>query len=185
MNRIFSILIFLLVAIIGFTQEYQPYQAPYSQPQKKTKKAKITIQAFDGINYRGDLVTIGYDYLLIDAKKYNSPAKLRPYYVRPQDEYYRFDIEYIKSATMSRGRSVGVSTFRGTILGVLFAGLVSWSALKGDIWFDSFGEWAVTSGVIIGIGTSAGFITGLIRRKKVIIDGNPYQLNKLRDFYNP
>src|SRR5512141_543857 len=129
MNRIFSILIFLLLAIISFTQEYNPYQSPYSQPQKKTKKAKITIQAFDGINYRGDLITIGYDYILIDAKKYNSPAKLRPYYIRPQDDYYRFDIEYIKSATMSRGRSVGMNTLQGLVAGVVVAGFISYGAL--------------------------------------------------------
>jgi hypothetical protein len=185
MNRISTVLILLLIAGNCYPQEYQAYQAPYSQSQKKTKKAKITIQAFDGINYRGDLVTIGYDYLLIDAKKYNSPAKLRPYYVRPQDDYFRFDIEYIKSVSISRGRSVGMNTLQGLVAGVLVAGFISYGALQEEIHFESFGEWAAVSGFTIGLGTLAGFITGLVRQKKIMVDGNPYQLNKLQDFYLP
>jgi hypothetical protein len=185
MKRISTILIFILFALVGNTQQYQAYEPPYIQPQKKTKKAKITIQTFDGINYKGNLITIGYDYLLIDAKKYNSPAKLRPYYVRPQDDYYRFDIEYIKSATMSRGRSVGINTLQGLIAGVFVAGLITYGAIQEEITFESFGEWAAVSGFTIGLGTLAGFITGLVRQKKVMIEGNPYQLNKLQELYNP
>ena len=185
MNRISTLLVFIWFPAIGYGQEFQPLGVSYAQPMEKTKKAKITVQAFDGVNYRANLVSIGYDYLLLDAKKFNSPAKLRPYYMRPEGDYYRIDIEYIKSATMSRGRSLGVSTFRGTLLGIVVAGLVTISVLKEEIFFDSFGEWAITTGVIVGLGTSAGFLSGLFMRKKVMINGNPHKLYKLNEFYNP
>lgn len=130
---------------------------PIAQPKHK-KHTNISIEAFDGKKFKGRLIRIADDGIVFDASHYNAPADLRPYYLRPDNDNYGIDLEYIKTITISRGRSIDSQTVAGALSGAMVSVVTGLSFFSNNPVFDSFGEWTSGAAVLFSVGTTAGFL---------------------------
>ncbi|CAN5628333.1 hypothetical protein BH10BAC3_BH10BAC3_29160 [soil metagenome] len=149
----------------------------------KSKHPNISIQTMDGLTYRGRVVQLGTNFVLMEALPYNDAAALNQYYLRREGDYCRVDVDYLKSATISRGRSIGMSTLIGTLAGgILMGGIGYYTGIHGAHYDPLTGmAYGIVAGV--GIGTTAGFISGLFHHKKFRIDGSTTQMVRLQNYY--
>ncbi len=180
MNRIIGLLLFIITTFISTAQT----TGNYSTAETRHKKhANITIEAFDGNKFKGRMVRIAYDCIVLDASQYNPPAELQHYYLRPENDNYRIDLEYIKTVTITRGRQIGSQTLGGAAIGVGLIIISGLSFLSKDPFYDSFGEWAKGAAYSVEVGTIAGFFYGLIHRRRININGSYQRIKKLKEYY--
>jgi len=142
----------------------------------KGKKPNIEIITFDGAQVSGRIADITLDYILLDAKRFNSPAVLSIYYIRPEGKYYKISIEYIRAAIVTSKKKVGPSAIGSAASGALIASTV---AQNGNT-----GEQAAAAAVGLGIGSVVGTIKALSRHQKAIpVLGSSERLMELVAYY--
>jgi hypothetical protein len=143
---------------------------------KKVKKANINIITFDGTQISGRVADITLDYILLDAKRYNSPAALAAYYIRIEGNYYKIEVEYIRVAIVTTRKKVGNSAIAGALSGAAVATAAIPEAGLADF------AYATAAGV--GIGSIVGAVKGLSRHQKSIpILGSSERLIELLNYY--
>lgn len=150
------------------------------------KKANIVIETFDNQKYKGRLQNIGSDHLLLDARGYNSLAHLNKYYLRPDNSFYKIDLEYLKSARVSRGRALGHSVAMGASAGGLTLGLVGnvVGDFSQDDGLDGFVLTVVGGGIGAVLGGVGGAIGGLFTKRKIVIKGDADKMYKLTMYFS-
>jgi len=171
------ILAFLLVHHVNlcFSQDSNKHS-------KKGRRANIEVITFDGLNIKGRVADITLDYILLDAKRYNSPAALSAYYIRNQGAYYKIEVEYIKLVMAKISRKVAKSAVGGAASGAMLANgaVANNPTSEGELL-----EVAYATAAGFGIGGVVGTFKGLFREKKrILILGNSSNLIELLNYYD-
>jgi hypothetical protein len=145
---------------------------------KKNKASNIAIISTNGLTINGLVMEITLDYILLDARDLNSPVTLSAYYIRPQGNYYKIDVEYIQAAVLRAKKKTGQSAMAGAVSGALIGG----EAVNDDD--ASVSTVAAASGAGLAIGGLVGTAKGLGRKKVVIpIYGKSENLISLLNYY--
>ncbi len=145
----------------------------------KSSPTDIAIITRDGLTINGRVVQITLDYILLDAHELNSPVKLAAYYIRPQGNYYRIDVEYIQAAVFRAKKKTGQSAGGGALSGAIIGGDAVGSSNDATVSEVAKGA---AAGLVIGglVGTAKG-----MGRKKVVIPiyGKSENLVSLLNYY--
>lgn len=145
---------------------------------KNNSRSNIVIITKDGLQINGRVMEITLDYILLDARDFNSPVKLSAYYIRPKDNYYRIDVEYLQAAVLKAKKKTGRSAAAGAVTGAVM-GIQATENTGARV-----SEAAAASGAGLAIGGLVGTAKGLGKKKMVVpIYGQSENLIRLLNYY--
>ena len=145
---------------------------------RKSSPSDIAIITRDGLTINGRVVQITLDYILLDARELNSPVKLAAYYIRPQGNYFKIEVEYIHAAVLRARKKTAQSAVGGALTGASIGA----EAVGGSE--ASLSEIGKGSAAGLAIGGLVGTAKGFGRRKVVIpIYGKSENLISLLNYY--
>lgn len=171
-----------LVLLAGMDAAAQSTGEAYPVQSKNKRHANIVVVSADGKKFKGRMIHVSQDYIVFDAAGYNSYLDPQAYYLRPEGNYYRMDLEYIYSIAITRTRSVGSATLMGATSGAVLFALVVASTISEPP-FNTLGEIASGGAVCISLGTIAGLISGLVHKKNFLIRGDRLELARLANYF--
>lgn len=172
--KLVLVLLFAFPVSYGFNQDA-------NTPSKKFRRANILINTFEGLDIKGGVVNITLDYILIDAKRFNSPEVLSAYYIRNEGPYYKIEVQHIKLVIETTSRNMARSALGSAAAGAIVAGEVAANNLTNESELTEF-VYATAAGV--GVGGLAGIFKGLFHvKKRILILGNAIKLIELLNYY--
>jgi hypothetical protein len=168
----FALTLFLFFGAATSIAQDTAYVATKSSP------SDISIITRDGTTINGRVVQITLDYILLDARELNSLVKLSAYYIRPQGNYYKIDVEYIQAAVLRAKRKLGQSAVGGALSGATIGGEAVGGSEAGT------SDLAKGAGAGLVVGGLVGAAKGLGRKKVVVpIYGKSENLVSLLSYY--
>jgi len=144
----------------------------------KDWRSNIVIVAKDFSAIEGKVIDIKLDYIVLDAAPYNTPLQLTKYFIRPINDYYRIDVEYIQAAILKVKKKMGRSVVNGAISGGSTASMIAENTTS------TVGEYGAATAAGIVIGSITGVAKGMGRKRMTIaINGSAENLVSLLPFY--
>jgi hypothetical protein len=169
-----NVFLFGMFPFVGIAQNTDStYTSTLSNPRP------VAVVTKDARTYKGMVIDITTDYIVLDLHSNKSLMVNTPYYVRPMGKYYRIDVEYIQVAYTKKPKRVLKSALFGGLGGMVAFGTAS--IASGDD--NDASDFFIASAVGLVVGSVVGTVTALIVKKKWHINGSSEELAAFRDHY--
>jgi hypothetical protein len=149
------------------------------------KRSNILVESREAIKIRARLKYLSNTSIILDASKRTPAVDLNKYYIRPYGDFYRVDVEYIKSISINKGKKLSQSAMSGGVLGAITIATLSSKAAQSEglDFAESLGQTLLGGAVGLVVGSFVGGVYGLFTRKKIVINGQSLNLYKLEPYF--
>lgn len=171
------LLIFFFLPIFHGIAVAQKTDSVYYSSLSNPKK--VTVVTTDARTYKGMVMDITTDYIILDLKDDKSVMVNTPYYLRPFGKYYRIDVEYIQVASTKKPKRVLKAALFGG-LGGMIAFPTALATSEGE---NATSDFFIASAIGLAVGSVVGTISALVTHKKWHINGSSVELAAFRDEY--